>query len=188
MTSTPATQSMVGRVPIRNLWLLMLYASRLYREIPSHRRYAVEESPDDIPNLAAEVLTRAVERRLRRNLSYDFQLRRADLTRVRGRIDQLRTERRRLLQQGKIACSFDELTTDTPLNRFVKAALQELTKVIDDKHLTRRCRTASVALEKGGVGTELSIRTFQRTSISAVTATRINSRRPANGGSSPASF
>ncbi len=166
---------MVGSIPVRNLWLLMLYASRFYREISSSQRYSVDENPDDIPNLAAEVLSRSVERRLRRNLSYDFQDRRADLTRVRGRIDQLRTERRQLLQQGKIACSYDELTTDTLLNRFVKAALQELTKVTDDKQLTRRCLTASVALEREGVGTELSVRTFQRTSKRAVTSMRINS-------------
>ena len=84
---------------------------------PSNRRYAVEENPDDIPNLVAEILTRAVERRFRRNLSSDFHRRRADLTRVRRRIDPLRTERRHLLLQGKIACSFDELTTDTARNR-----------------------------------------------------------------------
>ena len=33
--------------------------------------------------------------------------------RVRGRIDLLRTERRQLLQRGRVACSFDELTVDT---------------------------------------------------------------------------
>ena len=174
MNGAAATQGVVGRIPIRNLWLLMLYASRLYREIPTSLRYAVEENPDDIPNLVAEVLTRAVERRLRRNLSYDFQARRADLTRVRGRIDQLRTERHYLLQRGKIACSFDELTTDTPQNRFVKAALQELTKIIH-RDLTRRCRTAITGLERAGVRSELSLESFRRGTGPAVTASRTNS-------------
>ena len=100
----------------------MLYASRLYQELPSRLRYDAEENPDDIPDLVAEILTHAVERRIRRNLTHEFQLSRADLTRVRGRIDALRTERRSLLRQGKIACSFEELTTDTPRNRLVKAA------------------------------------------------------------------
>ena len=174
MTSWPPTEGMVGKIPIRNLWLLMLYASKLYREIPSSRRYAVEENPDDIPNLVAEILARAVERRLRRNLSYDFRGRRADLTRVRGRIDQLRTERHYLLQQGKIACSFDELTTDTPRNRLVKAALQELTKIIRKKDLTRRCLTAIGALERAGVRNELSL-TFRRGTGSAVVVGRTSS-------------
>ena len=146
----------VGRIPVRNLWLLMLYASRLYRELPSSSRFAAEENPDDIPNLVAEILTRAVERRLRRNLSSEFHRRQADLTRVRGRIDALRTERRHLLQQGRIACSFDELTTDTPRNRFVRAALNQLTRSVNQSQLRGRCRTVAAALERAGVGTDSS--------------------------------
>ncbi len=145
----PAT---VGRIPVRNLWLLMLYASRLYRELPTSRRFAAEENPDEIPDLAAEILTRAVERRLRRNLSSEFHRREADLTRVRGHIDALRTERRHLLQQGKIACSFDELTTDTPRNRYVRAALIHLNRLVNRNELVRRCRIAAAALERAGVG------------------------------------
>ena len=72
MTTTPDTAAdsgvytpgYIGRIPVRNIWLLMLYASRLYRELPDSRRVAVEDAPDDIPNLVAEILTRAVARRL----------------------------------------------------------------------------------------------------------------------------
>lgn len=147
--SYPAT---VGRIPIRNLWLLMLYASRLYRELPTSRRFAAEENPDEIPDLVAEILTRAVERRLRRNLSSEFHRREADLTRVRGHINALRTERRHLPQQGKIACSFDELTTDTPRNRYVRAALVHLNRLVKGNELVRRCRIAAAALDRAGVG------------------------------------
>ena len=47
--TTPAAT--VGRIPVRNLWLLMLYASRLYQTLPTERRSAVGANPDDIPNL-----------------------------------------------------------------------------------------------------------------------------------------
>ena len=156
MNEVEAPAGLVGRIPVRNIWLLMLYASRLFRDLPASQRYAVEENPDDIPNLVAEILARAVERRLRRNLSADFQRRQADLNRVRGRIDLLRTERRQLLEKGKIACSFDELTIDTPLNQFVKAALRELPKTLKDRVLARRCRVAAAAMERAGVSTGLS--------------------------------
>lgn len=142
----------IGRIPVRNIWLLMLYASPLYRELPPPaRRVAVEDAPDDIPNLAAEILTYAVARRLRRNLSHDYQRRQADLNRVRGRINLLRTERRQLLQRGRIACIFDELTVDTPRNRYVKAALRKLTGLVKDPELSRRCRTWAGNLERAGV-------------------------------------
>ena len=156
MTASTASYPTVGRIPVRNLWLLMLYASRLYRALPSRRRFAAEDNPDEIPDLVAEILTRAVERRLRRNLSSEFDRREADLTRLRGRIDALRTERRRLLQQGRIACSFDELTTDTPRNRYVRAALTHLHRMVRDNEIKRRCRIAASALERAGVGVDSS--------------------------------
>ena len=174
MKETSASAATVGRIPVRNLWLLMLYASRLFRQLPSSRRFAAEENPDDIPNLVAEILTRAVERRLRRNLSSEFDRREADLTRVRGRIDSLRTERRQLLQRGKIACSFDELTTDTPRNRFVKAALIHLNRSVNERELRRRCGIAAAALQKAGVGAENPCAAGIGSARSLITAERTN--------------
>lgn len=147
MSSNTAT---VGKIPIRNLWLLMLYALD-FRAYYNSETFSEEKNPEDIPDLIAEILTCAVEDRLRRNLSVGFDHRQADLTRVRGRIDHIRTERRHLLRQGKIACLFDELTTNTPSNRFVKAALVVLGQNVRDKELGQRCRTNAAALEKAGV-------------------------------------
>ena len=83
------------------------------------------------------MLCRKVERRIRRNLSYGYQSQEAVLGRVRGRIDLLNTERYRaaaaagagLLDRGKVACRFDELTVDTVRNRLVRAALEEVSAV-----------------------------------------------------------
>ena len=86
----------IGRIPVRNLWLLMLYASDLFRDLEK-AKVAIEDNPDDIPDLVAEILCRRVERRIQRNLSYGFQSREAVLGRVRGRIDLLNTESHRLL-------------------------------------------------------------------------------------------
>lgn len=144
----------VGRIPIRNLWLLMLYASRLYRELRSDGPVAVEDNPDDIPDLVARILTRAIDRRLRRNLSFAFQETGADLRRVRGRIDLLRTERRHLLRRGRVACRYEELTVDTPRNRYVRAAVQQLVTVVGTADLVSRCRAADARLEAAGVSSD----------------------------------
>ena len=165
---------MIGRIPVRNIWLLMLYASRFYRELPSRRRYGVEENPDDLPDLVAEILTGAVKRRIRRNLTLEFQRSRADLTRVRGRIDTLRTERRSLLQKGRVACSFDELTTDTPRNRLVKAALNKLRGSVSEKELGRQCRSLAAALDRAGVGDETSAGIRSRNLRNTLAARRTN--------------
>ena len=153
MIATPDTESIgtIGRIPVRNIWLLMFYASDLYRELPQARSVDVEDSPHNLANLVAELLAHAVERRMRRNLSFDYHRRQADLDRVRGRIDLLRTERRQLLQRGRVACSFEELTVDTPRNRFVKAALGLLYRLVSKEELALRCRSVAASMERAGV-------------------------------------
>ncbi len=140
----------IGRIPVRNLWLLMLYASDLFRDLEK-AKVAVEDNPDDIPDLVAEMLCRQVERRIQRNLSYGYQSREAILGRVRGRIDLLNTERHRLLDRGKVACRFDELTIDTARNRFVRAALEEISKIVLRDAPAHRCRSLAASLRRMGV-------------------------------------
>lgn len=145
----------IGRIPVRNLWLLMLYASDLFRDLEK-AKVAVEDNPDDIPDLVAEMLCRRVERRIQRNLSYGYQSREAVLGRVRGRIDLLNTERHLLLDRGKVACRFDELTIDTARNRFVRAALEEISKIVLRDALTHRCRSLAASFRRMGVSGERS--------------------------------
>ena len=63
MTAMAAEQTVseadgyIGCIPVRNLWLLMLYASDLFRN-----RGIGEDSPDELPDLVAQILADAVER------------------------------------------------------------------------------------------------------------------------------
>ena len=140
----------IGRIPVRNLWLLMLYASDLFQHL-GRARIDIEDNPEDIPDLIAEILTHIVERRLKRNLCHGYQPKASDLNRVRGRIDVLRTERRRLLDQGKVACRYDELSNDRPRNRFVRSALENLSKIVRNPQLRIKCRSMASAFKQMGV-------------------------------------
>lgn len=82
---------LIGKIPVRNIWLLMLYASDLYREL-SRAEVSVEETPDQIADLIADILCRRVEERLNRGITNGYVERSEVLSRVRGRIDLLRTE------------------------------------------------------------------------------------------------
>lgn len=151
-TNTPvhAERGYIGRIPVRNLWLLMFYASDLFRHL-GHRKIDVEANPDDIPDLIAELLARVVERRLKRNLSFGYRPRIAIVSRVRGRIDLLKTERHQLLSRGQVACRFEELSVDTPRNRFVRAALVSVAKNVRRSELAHRCRALAGSLKRIGV-------------------------------------
>ena len=140
----------VGRIPVRNLWLLMLYASNQLRHL-GPRGIELEENPEKIPDLIAELLADAVENRIRRNLSFGYEPKFEIRSRVRGRIGHLYTARHQLMSKGKIACDFDELTVDTPRNRLVYSALKTASRIAGDSKVSKRCSALSNTLIAMGV-------------------------------------
>ena len=141
---------LIGKIPVRNLYLLMLYASELYREC-GRAWTAVEDNPDDIPDLVGEILCGCVERRLRRRLNYGYQTFREALSRVRGRIDFLRTYRHNLLLRGKVACVFEDMVVDTARNRLVRTALEKMAALVKRTDLACRCRALVATMQAMGV-------------------------------------
>jgi len=145
----PPDQRRIGRIPLRNIWLLMLYASDI-AHFGGRCNSLIEEDLAELPDLVGRLLSREVERRIRRNLSRGYRHREAVLTRVRGRINLLMTAAERLLDRGEVACRFDELTLDTARNRFVRAALERIT-LITSQDVAQRCRSLADDLGRAGV-------------------------------------
>lgn len=144
-----ASSGMIGRIPVRNLWLLMLYASDLYRAHGT-RFVDIEDNPDDLADLVAELLIHTVEQRQRRQLNTGYRAYEAILNRVRGRIDVLTTERQQLLARGSVACRFEVLTIDTPRNRYVRGALEHIARNVSPSR-ARRCIALANHLKMAGV-------------------------------------
>lgn len=138
-----------NKIPVRNVWLLFLFA---YDLAWFHGRFdaEIEDSPD-FKSLIARLLCHVVEIRLKRNLSFGYQRREDTLKRVRGRIDILKTESHALLRRGEIACRFDELTIDTPRNRLVRAALTALGGLLNAPALSHNARMLAGSLGRAGV-------------------------------------
>lgn len=143
---------MAAKIPLRNIWLLFLYAADLVRFKDDANVEA--EVARDLPELLARLLVRVVQHRLRRNLSRGYQARHAVLSRVRGRIDVLATVSGQLLEQGRVACRFEEHTMDTPRNRLVRAALDYLSIMLDSLELVHECRALSQMLGRLGVSSQ----------------------------------
>jgi 5-methylcytosine-specific restriction enzyme subunit McrC len=145
----------------------MLYASDLFRT-RGLGNVALEDNPEELPDLVAEILAHAVEQRQRRVLSPGYSARQAVVNRIRGRVDVLATERHQLLARGLVACRFDELTIDTPRNRFVRAALESICRIVHRQDAAHRCRSLASAMKAQGVGgyapsrIELSLDRFGR--------------------------
>jgi len=136
-------------IPIRNIWLLFLYAADL---IDFRDEFSSDvEAARDLPELLGRLLTRIVEQRLRRNLSRSYRSQFAALPRVRGRIEILDTTTRRLLERGLVSCKFEEHTIDTPRNRLVRFALEHLAKRIANDEIAHFCRELVGQFDRLGV-------------------------------------
>lgn len=143
-------EGFIGRIPVRNLWLLMLYASDLFRT-SGIGKVGLEDSPDELPDLVAEILAHSVEERQRRRLNLGYRSRDAVINRMRGRIDVLATERHQLMDRGLVACRFDELTINTARNRFVRSALESISRIVSRKDIAHRCRALAAGMKAMGV-------------------------------------
>lgn len=150
-----AWRSHVG-IPVRNLWMLLVYASDL-----AGFGEALETGVDgdaELNDLLARLLTVVVERRLRRSLSRGYVDRREALPRVRGRIDWLKTECGMLLRRGKVMCRYEDLTQNTPRNRLVRVALEQMSRRVRNSDLAADCRQLAGVLAAAGVVTALPTR------------------------------
>lgn len=112
------------------------------------------ETARNLPELLARLLTRVVQQRLRRNLSRGYQPRHAVLSRVRGRIDVLATASGQLLEQGRVACKFEEHALDIPRNRLVRAALESLAVRVEAPEVVHECKALSQLMGRMGVGSQ----------------------------------
>lgn len=138
---------MTLKIPIRNVWLLQLYASSLYRAV-GQQMVAAEDNPEDLPALVAGMLADTVTQRLHTGLSVGFRQTSRPVTRVRGRINVLPTVRHHLLSRGQVHCTFDEVVTDTPANRLARAALWRAAVLVPGEP---RLRSLALQLEAAGV-------------------------------------
>lgn len=145
-TEDAEAKAIAKDIPVKNIWLLLLYAFPYLNDerLLPNKRVKWEDPPAEICVLVARLLCREVQLRLRRQLNRDYLPTEAVLTRLRGRIDLLTTERKRLLRRGRIACRFHNFTIDTPRNRFVRSALEkmeaQLLRLASDRRLADKMK------------------------------------------------
>lgn len=135
---TAAVSNISAGIPVKNLWLLMLYASEF--KYYAQQYSGTESIDEDVGNLVADVLCNQVEERLKRNLTYGYKRSSRELNRVRGKINALETFSKQLLLKGKVSCTFDELSIDTPRNQYICAALNKLARIVSKKKIRLKCQ------------------------------------------------
>lgn len=138
------------RIPVKNLWLMMLYASDLGTK-DSKVLASAEDNPESLPDLIAELLCDAVEARLRNGLTLGFHSVNRPVSRLRGSVNFLETYRKGLLRKGQLHCSFDEISCDTSLNQLALGAVKCCMSMTSRQDIASRCRRTIGWMETLGV-------------------------------------
>ncbi|MET3861400.1 5-methylcytosine-specific restriction enzyme subunit McrC [Dietzia sp. 2505] len=141
------------RINVRSVWFLLLYASDLLDVLTAaeKEKLASGERDNDLLDALADVLAAQVEIRVRLMLARGYRRKSEPLTRVRGRIDHLRTARGRLMESGRIQCRYEEQTVDLPRYRFMLVTLRRAARAAQSEGVSRRCLTTAQMLERNGV-------------------------------------
>lgn len=117
--------------------LYKMLTSVLRLNLATGRKSATEEQPNSILEILirhfAEDLFKAVHRGLPRR----YQNKEEDLGHLRGQLNTVRQFTRFAASPHRLACRFDELTVDTPLNQILKAACRLLRGISRDGHNLR---------------------------------------------------
>jgi 5-methylcytosine-specific restriction enzyme subunit McrC len=112
-------------LPLENLYYLLAYAGSIDSPEPlAHRATERSDAPFD---WLAQLLAQEVERLARRPLAREYAPHQAIRTNVAGRLHLLDSELRGLRVRGKLLCTSDEFTTDTPLHRVIASTIARLT-------------------------------------------------------------
>jgi 5-methylcytosine-specific restriction enzyme subunit McrC len=114
-------------IPLATLYYFLCYAWNRLPE-PALLR-ATEASAFHRPlELLAQVLLHATRRLLRTGLPRTFVPQQDELTQLRGRVELTPSLSRGLLPRGSALCTFDELSTDSPLHQLLADTLAALAR------------------------------------------------------------
>ena len=113
---------------VRGALIHMLSVARGLR-IADGELAALDTQRRDVLELLARLFADRLRAAVRRGLPRRYAEREEDLGMLRGRVDVKRQFTHFAVRPDRLACRFDELSEDTPLNRVLKAAVMRLTRI-----------------------------------------------------------
>jgi 5-methylcytosine-specific restriction enzyme subunit McrC len=129
-----------AKVPIRNIYYLLLYAWGHFQSGVAHG-VGVDESPD-LPNLLAKVLNDGTHRLLRRGLDRGYLEITEETRSPRGKLRLDVMTKQQSMLRGMAVCDVDELTPDVLHNQILRATLHNLANCSDvDRKLRHELQT-----------------------------------------------
>lgn len=118
-------------IRIQNIYHMLAYAFQTLQG-QGYRDIAAEEF-DNTADLLAEILSRGVSLQLKRGLGREYIDHEEALSSPRGKIELSESLKTRSILRRQMVCSYDEFSTDTRMNRILKATIALLIRSDIDK-------------------------------------------------------
>lgn len=118
-------------IRIQNIYHMLAYAFQTLQG-QGYRDIAAEEF-DNTADLLAEILARGVSLQLKRGLGREYVDLEEALSSPRGKIELSESLKTRSILRRQLVCSYDEFSTDTRMNRVLKATIVLLIRSDIDK-------------------------------------------------------
>lgn len=113
-----------SRIPVRNLWHMLLYA---WGELRHIHRWSVEaEAAPTLDALLSVVLADLMHQRMRVGIGRDYRKHSDVIRGIRGRLDFSDSLRRLAFQHGKASCRFETFSENVPRNQVIRSTLARL--------------------------------------------------------------
>lgn len=106
-------------IPVRNVYYMMAYAFKC-PDVGEFEDLATEEF-GHVHGLFAAIIVRALSAQVRRGLHREYEQKTESLRAIRGKVHVADTMRNHAARNGRVACTYSDLTVDNPLNRAVKS-------------------------------------------------------------------
>lgn len=119
-------EDMERAIPIENLYYLLCYS---FDQLPERELTKVdaENCPDSL-NLLALALTRSIRSLAKKGLERQYLEKTEETPRLQGRVLMHESRRRLIDRQGRMLCTFDELSVDCPSNRILRGTCDLLAR------------------------------------------------------------
>lgn len=111
-------------IPIQNIYFLLCYA---WDKLAFRDERWVNSVPDTpLLGLLADILLQHSRRLLKQGFQQGYQQQEAELSAIRGRIQLLESQRKKLPQRQLMQCRYDELSHDLLINQILMESLSRL--------------------------------------------------------------
>jgi len=111
----------MANIKVKNIYYMLSYAFQTLHEA-GFENIATEDF-DNIYDLFAAILIQGVRAQVKRGLNRDYIEEQEALVGLRGQVNLAQTIKQQTQLQGKLVCSFDEFSPDSPHNQALKSVL-----------------------------------------------------------------